>query len=65
MVIDLVYNRICVSISDESKIKLDTLANNTNIISKSAIVELALNKFFKDATADSIAKELSEQIVVD
>ena len=63
--IDLVYNRICVSISDESKIKLDTLANNTNIISKSAIVELALNKFFKDATADSIAKELSEQIVVD
>lgn len=59
------YNRLCVTISNENKSKLDSLANNTKIISKSAIIDLALNKFFKDATAESIANEISEQLVVD
>ena len=63
------YNRLCVSISDETNKNLDSLVVNTNkrikSLSKSAIVELALNKFLKDASVDSVAKELSEQIVVD
>jgi predicted transcriptional regulator len=63
------YNRLCVTLSDESNTRLNSLVNNTNkkvqFISKSAIVELALKKFFKDATAESIANELSEQLVVE
>lgn len=59
------YNRLCVSISDENNSKLDSLATNSKILSKSAIVDLALNKFFRNATADSIASEISEQLVVD
>lgn len=63
------YNRLCVTLSDESNNKLNSLVNNTNkkvqFISKSAIVELALKKFFKDATAESIASEISEQLVVE
>lgn len=62
------YNRICVSISDETKDKLNSLVENTNkniqFTSKSAIVELALVKFFETASAESIASELSKQIVV-
>lgn len=63
------YNRLCVTLSDETNDKLNSLVNNTNkkvqFISKSAIVELALKKFFKGATADSIASEISEQLVVE
>lgn len=63
------YNRLCVTLSDETNTKLDSLVKNTNkkvqFISKSAVVELALNRFFKDATAESIASEISEQLVVD
>ncbi len=63
------YNRLCVTLSDETNDKLNSLVNNTNkkvqFISKSAIVELSLKKFFKDATADSIASEISEQLVVE
>ena len=63
------YNRLCVSISDETNEKLDSMVTNTNkkikALSKSAIVELALVKFFETANAESIASELSEQIVVD
>ena len=63
------YNRLCVSISDETNEKLNSLVKNTNkkikALSKSAIVEVALNKFFEDASSDSIANELSKQIVVE
>ena len=63
------YNRLCVSISDETNIKLDSLVTDTNkkirALSKSAVVEIALNKFLETATADNIADEISEQIVVD
>ena len=59
------YNRICVTLSDGNNAKLDSLASNTKILSKSAIVDLALTKFFKNATADSIASEISEQLVVE
>lgn len=59
------YNRVCVTLSDGNNSKLDSLANNTKILSKSAIVDLALTKFFKNATADSIASEISEQLVVE
>ena len=63
------YNRLCVSISDETDNTLNLVVEHTNkkikALSKSAIVELALNKFFEDASSDSIAKELSKQIVVE
>lgn len=63
------YNRLCVSISDETNIKLNSLVNNTNkkikALSKSAIVELALNKFFDSVDEDNVADELSKQIVVE
>ena len=63
------YNRLCVSISDETNDKLNSLIANTNkkikALSKSTVVELALNKFFETISDDSIANELSEQLVVD
>lgn len=59
------YNRLCVTISDENNSKLDLLDSNNKILSKSAIVDLALTKFLKNATAESIASEISEQLVVE
>ena len=63
------YNRLCVSISDETNNKLDSMVTNTNkrikALSKSAIVELALNKFFDSVDEDNVADELSKQIVVE
>lgn len=58
-------SRICVTISDENNLKLDSLVSNTKILNKSAIVELALSNFFKNASAESIASEISEQLVVE
>ena len=62
------YNRICVTISDSNNTKLNSIVDNTNKkinVTKSAIVDLALNKFFETISNDSIASELSEQLVVD
>lgn len=59
------YNRLCVTLSDENNAKLDSLVSNSKIVSKSSIVDLALNKFFKNATAETIASEISEQLVVE
>ena len=63
------YNRLCVSISDETNDKLNLLIANTNkrikALTKSAVVELALTKFLEDANSDTIANELIEQMVVD
>ena len=63
------YNRLCVSISDETNDKLNSLIANTNkrikALTKSAVVELALTKFLEDANSDTIADELMEQMVVD
>ena len=60
------YNRLCVSISDETNNKLNSLVSNTNkrikALSKSAVVELALNKFFETVDADSIGDEIQEQL---
>lgn len=60
------YNRLCVSISDETNNKLNSLVTNTNkkikALSKSAVVEIALNKFFETVDADSIADEIQEQL---
>ena len=63
------YNRLCVTLSGETNGKLNSIVSNTNkkvqFISKSAVVELALSKFLKGATAESIASEISEQLVVE
>lgn len=62
------YNRICVTISDSNNTKLNAIVDNTNKkinVTKSAIVDLALNKFFETISNDSIASELSEQLVVE
>ena len=63
------YNRLCVTLSDETNGKLNSIVSNTNkkvqFISKSAVVELALSKVLKGATAESIASEISEQLVVE
>ena len=63
------YNRLCVSISDETNTKLNSLVANTNkkikALSKSAVVELALTKFLDDVNDETIADELLEQMVVD
>lgn len=63
------YNKICVSISDSNNTKLNNLVDNTKKkinITKSAIVDLALNKFFEDISKkDSVEKEILEQLVVD
>ena len=63
------YNKICVTISDSNNTKLNNLVDNTKKkinITKSAIVDLALNKFFEDISKkDSVEKEILEQLVVD
>lgn len=63
------YNRLCVSISDETNNTLDSIVANTNkkikALSKSAIVEIALVKFFENTDADKIADEVAKQIMVD
>lgn len=63
------YNRLCVSISDETNNKLNSLVDNTNkrikSLNKSTIVEIALTKFFEDITKEKIENEISKQIVVD
>ena len=62
------YNRICVTISDSNNDKLNSMIANTNKkinVTKSAIVDLALNKFFEEISNDSLANELSKQLVVD
>ena len=63
------YNRLCVTISDETNMQLDLIIDNANkkikALSKSAIVELALVKFFETASTESIANELLEQMVVE
>ena len=63
------YNRLCVSISDETNNTLDSIVANTNkkikALSKSAIVEIALVKFFDNTDVDRIADEVAKQIMVD
>lgn len=60
------YNRLCVSISDETNDKLNSLVANTNkrikALSKSAVVELALTKFLDDVNDETIADELINQV---
>lgn len=61
-------NRICVTISDSNNTKLNSIVDNTNKkinVTKSAIVDLALNKFFETISNNTIENELSEQLVVD
>ena len=63
------YNRLCVSISDETNNTLDSIVANTNkkikALSKSAIVEIALVKFFENTDVDKIADEVAKQIMVE
>lgn len=63
------YNRLCVSISDETNSKLDSIVANTNkkikALSKSAIVEIALVKFFDNTDNERIADEVEKQIMVE
>ena len=63
------YNRLCVSISDETNNTLDSIVANTNkkikALSKSAIVEIALVKFFDNTDVDKIADEVAKQIMVE
>ena len=60
------YNRLCVSISDETNDKLNSLVANTNkrikALSKSAVVELALTKFLDDVNDETIADELINEV---
>lgn len=61
------YNRICVTISDSNNTKLNTYYANTKKkinVTKSAIVDLALNKFFEDLDKkDSVENEISKELV--
>lgn len=63
------YNRLCVSISDETDNALNLIVEHTNkkikALSKSAIVEIALVKFFADADVDRIVDEIEKQIMVE
>jgi len=57
------YNRIGVTLSDENYEMINKLVENNqkSIITKSAIVNVALTNLFKNATVDSIAKVIVEQ----
>jgi len=57
------YNRVAVTVSDENYEMIEKLVKNNkkSIISKSAIVDVALTKFFKNATVESIARAIVEQ----
>lgn len=63
------YNRLCVSISDETNNTLISVVEHTNkkikALSKSAIVEIALVKFFDNTDVDKIADEVAKQIMVE
>ncbi len=63
------YNRLCVSISDETDSTLNVIVEHTNkkikALSKSAIVEIALVKFFDNADVDKIVDEIEKQIMVE
>ena len=63
------YNRVCVTLSDENNDMLNSLVGNTNkkinILSKSNVVNLGLNKLFDGATRETIANEIKKQLVVD
>lgn len=61
------YNRICVTISDSNNTKLNTYYSNTKKkinITKSSIVDLALNKFFEDLDKkNSVENEILKELV--
>ena len=63
------YNRLCVSISDETDSTLNVIVEHTNkkikALSKSAIVEIALVKFFDNTDVDKIVDEIEKQIMVE
>ena len=63
------YNRICVTLSDENNQMLNSLVGNSNknmnLLTKSNVVNLGLNKLFENATSESIAYEIQKQSMVD
>ena len=63
------YNRLCVSVSDETKDKLNSIVgtNSKKIrgITKSAVVELALVRFFESVNENMLVNELSKQLMVE
>lgn len=56
--------KITITITKKHNEKLNEFAKNSriNAINKSAIVDLALARFFEDATTDSIESEITTQI---
>lgn len=57
------YNRLCVSISDETNIKLDSFISDTQkqlkAVNKSMIVEIALRKFFINTDAGRFITDIA------
>lgn len=59
--------KISITISNDHNEELDAVLKKSkiNAITKSAIVDLALAKFFETATVDTIENEITEQIMGD
>ena len=59
--------KITITITNAHNNKFNALSKNSriNAITKSAILDLALAKFFENATVNSIESELSNQIIGD
>ena len=57
-------DKITITITKEHNEKLNNVVKHSriNAITKSAIVDLALARFFEDATTDSIESEITTQI---
>ena len=60
----MAYNRLCVSISDETKERLTQIMQNKKIkaVTKSAIVELALLKMFDELSDKDIETLFLEEM---
>lgn len=56
--------KITITITKKHNEKLNELAKNSriNAITKSAIVDLALARFFEDSTSDAIESEIAHQL---
>ena len=63
----MIFKKITITITNPHNNKFNALSKNSriNAITKSAILDLALAKFFENATVNSIESELSNQIMGD
>lgn len=56
------YNRICATISDANNDKLNSLASNKKFLTKSAIVDIALNNFFEGLSPETLGNDILNQV---